>query len=486
MSVERAARGSLGDREILAAALVDLLERAVLSGQFPCAVVVCCALAVLSAPPFVGMGRIYFSMDGIPLGKHRLLRHHPAVVRACMKFLSTASTALLAVSMGSLCTCQLPDNSILHQFHRSGNVYARVPAPVVLAKSNGVLDAILVAIEPCTRQLRDEGLAHRFHYADYMKLSGVDGPWPEGRTEAVDSIDMATLGPNYPSDALLVILLNLLDLLPFPLRVERAISAVIPQVVVPFLAKLGQKWRQSARGSQRAREYVNMLNHCCHLFESACLGGDHMLLVALRQHQVIYSKLMGELEFPFDVEEIEALDVSCYRQYRMFVLFVARVHDTLDLEYNAKRFGVKEEMLKEILTNYCRPVERQMTAVEELLRSNRSCARRGCTRDYMTVRHGLDACAGCSCVFYCSRSCQKKAWRDAESPHKEVCKIMKEIVSEGLAVPEHWKVSTRYKRLKEWDDALTFYEGFCTGEEKIKKIEEVLMHIYKCYAQVDS
>ena len=36
----------------------------------------------------------------------------------------------------------------------------------------------------------------------------------------------------------------------------------------------------------------------------------------------------------------------------------------------------------------------------------------------------LRACGGCKHVFYCSRTCQREAWKRQDLPHKTVCESM--------------------------------------------------------------
>jgi hypothetical protein len=49
------------------------------------------------------------------------------------------------------------------------------------------------------------------------------------------------------------------------------------------------------------------------------------------------------------------------------------------------------------------------------------CRRAGCRRTTGVNGSYLRECAGCHCVYYCSKRCQKKAWVDPYVAHRKVC-----------------------------------------------------------------
>jgi hypothetical protein len=61
------------------------------------------------------------------------------------------------------------------------------------------------------------------------------------------------------------------------------------------------------------------------------------------------------------------------------------------------------------------------------------CAAPGCS--YTLVNGPLWQCAGCIRVTYCSRACQKRAWRH-DIPHRSVCSVLAELQKE-LQLPHH-------------------------------------------------
>jgi hypothetical protein len=51
----------------------------------------------------------------------------------------------------------------------------------------------------------------------------------------------------------------------------------------------------------------------------------------------------------------------------------------------------------------------------------------GCVETFPSVGHTFQACGGCKVAHYCSRRCQKLAWRHAASPHRGVCLDMNRL-----------------------------------------------------------
>jgi hypothetical protein len=78
----------------------------------------------------------------------------------------------------------------------------------------------------------------------------------------------------------------------------------------------------------------------------------------------------------------------------------------------------------------------QVVAVQE---SNQQCSAPGC---FVNVWTGsLRRCAGCERVVYCSRACQKAAWR-GPVPHRAVCNVIAEL-SQKLDMPKREMIKFR-------------------------------------------
>ncbi|KZV83065.1 hypothetical protein EXIGLDRAFT_843251, partial [Exidia glandulosa HHB12029] len=61
-------------------------------------------------------------------------------------------------------------------------------------------------------------------------------------------------------------------------------------------------------------------------------------------------------------------------------------------------------------------------------RDTGACGAAGCTVHERDIGRRLQRCSGCAVLQYCSRECQRRDWKDAKYPHKEVCARLKSLV----------------------------------------------------------
>jgi len=61
------------------------------------------------------------------------------------------------------------------------------------------------------------------------------------------------------------------------------------------------------------------------------------------------------------------------------------------------------------------------------LRRQLACDLRGCQKYGRTGHTSLQRCSRCFVVRYCSRECQRAAWKGGAFPHKELCLLYQEI-----------------------------------------------------------
>jgi hypothetical protein len=59
------------------------------------------------------------------------------------------------------------------------------------------------------------------------------------------------------------------------------------------------------------------------------------------------------------------------------------------------------------------------------------CFALGCTESVQSSGRVFQRCSGCRVVAYSSRECQKRAWRDEQLPHRDICKKLGRIVEAG-------------------------------------------------------
>ncbi|EMD32455.1 hypothetical protein CERSUDRAFT_126849 [Gelatoporia subvermispora B] len=55
------------------------------------------------------------------------------------------------------------------------------------------------------------------------------------------------------------------------------------------------------------------------------------------------------------------------------------------------------------------------------------CGARGCEALTLQTGRKFARCSGCGLVPYCSKECQKRAWKDAQAPHRFICAKMQKL-----------------------------------------------------------
>ncbi|KAH9923274.1 uncharacterized protein B0H18DRAFT_861542, partial [Fomitopsis serialis] len=65
----------------------------------------------------------------------------------------------------------------------------------------------------------------------------------------------------------------------------------------------------------------------------------------------------------------------------------------------------------------------------------RHCCAPECKETFATAGRPFPRCAGCGILCYCSRECQKSAWKHAKAPHKEVCPKLR-VLHERTNLPQ--------------------------------------------------
>jgi hypothetical protein len=84
---------------------------------------------------------------------------------------------------------------------------------------------------------------------------------------------------------------------------------------------------------------------------------------------------------------------------------------------------------------------------------DQKCRRVGCRRTAADTGRKLPFCVGCRRFQYCSRDCQKKAWRDSKVPHRDLCSSVAILCTTFLMPWKHEMV--RYGKHRHFVDTST-------------------------------
>ncbi|KAH9835657.1 uncharacterized protein C8Q71DRAFT_89855 [Rhodofomes roseus] len=88
----------------------------------------------------------------------------------------------------------------------------------------------------------------------------------------------------------------------------------------------------------------------------------------------------------------------------------------------------------------------------------RHCCAPECNETFATAGRPFSRCAGCGVLRYCSRECQKSAWRNTRTPHKDVCPKLR-VVRERTKLPREPRVPDHFRDLPPFIDACNADEG---------------------------
>jgi hypothetical protein len=86
----------------------------------------------------------------------------------------------------------------------------------------------------------------------------------------------------------------------------------------------------------------------------------------------------------------------------------------------------------------------------QTLRSDRHCSAYKCPNSFQSVGKNFQRCSRCQVVSYCGRECQTNAWKDQKYPHKQICSVLRSLMSRGGGPafffgdgPEFWEMTHR-------------------------------------------
>ncbi|KAH9919934.1 uncharacterized protein B0H18DRAFT_1026273, partial [Fomitopsis serialis] len=101
----------------------------------------------------------------------------------------------------------------------------------------------------------------------------------------------------------------------------------------------------------------------------------------------------------------------------------------------------------------------------------RHCCAPECYETFVTAGRTFARCAGCGVLRYCSRPCQKRAWKHATLPHKGVCTKLR-VLRERARLPRDQELDPRR-------DRQPFVEACKADEGLVALAEDCGMHMYE-------
>lgn len=456
-------------RQTLAAILVDVFQTASDEGRLPCPEAIRSTLFFL------------FCKDS----RDTVLRvNHPELFRACLRFLCTRRTAEeldnLAASpypvFGS-CPCAregvFEKNKLLCLVHQHFNGHTHSALVTILQALAACLDKVLKTIQletPLRRLLKARRNA---------AMHGHKLPWPAGEDDVVpfgarESIDSLCAWTTFlPAPALLSIVNRVYILGTNTSMPSLFVQAIIPRVLMPVVK---QSLHQAASHPSTSRGYldaINSLYYPAQVCRNLVIWDNEQLLDAIGPLRATY-KSVAEL---------------CNNvQMAVNVAFSSRVKDELEHDIHFYFGGAAHRLcrvlgmpggldLAELYQQKIVDPLYSLAGYSQFLARDVLCARAGCHGTPLALGMRLSACGGCGHVYYCSRACQKKAWKDLRGPHRTVCGAIKTITEQLLSAQD----STGSRRLWDSDNRMGFHDQCVKAgvdPSAAKKVANYLRSVY--------
>lgn len=378
--------------------------------------------------------------------------NHPELLRICSRFMCTPRTkeelAALARTQPAgynRCPCSRQDafvkNRLMAWIHR--HEYDEISSPLVI-----ILESLANLLGNVIENLHLETTHKKcFNIVCNAAMYGRKRPWPAGRLDVlpfgaqVSIQSLCCWTPLFPA-----------RLLPRLLRMvywqymsgtDGTIPSLLGQMIIPriLMPAVSSVLRRATSHESLSRDYLDTVNS---LYDSAQIlklleswDNDELLTAIgpLRTDYETLTKLCTSTKKVVDVA-ISTCGVS------------ATIHD--DIQIYFERAAGRLRAVLGISEGYVLPhpypgtISTPLFGYLHYLTRNIRCARAGCLETPLSLGRRLRVCGGCGHVFYCSRACQKLAWKDPLAQHRTMCNAIKTIMEQLYTAQPDDAVSQGY------------------------------------------
>lgn len=430
MSINDALNGQHRARQIVAALFVDTVDHAISHNRLPCATLVYTALNVLVRKT---------SDDVMAHDIRTVMRHHPDVLRACTRFLmaprSSSDIAQLATA-GRLesqgCACRFDAGTIYDELHH--------PERLNMTPRHRGLDNVLLPItstlQMASARVNRLGVLRAISRANRNVLPGRRRPWPANMD------DMVPLGLQQSISNLCawaeVFLHVALRETVYTVYVNLAhytspsilLTDIIPRVFIPITDSIVAQWNSKSHTPHGALDTLHLLKEARndtivagglgivqarHILRRCTFDGQALVDLCLRVYSMVCDirvLLGGPSREVCDEVGLAFLTIAC------------RFHQVLGLPRDPQRYPAA--FLRTLdqwqATTQAGQIY-ELSVFHAYLYRPHICGYRMCARTRQLFR-----CSGCGHMFYCSRACQKAAWRSDLAPHRMACGILRRVL----------------------------------------------------------
>ncbi|EIN10210.1 hypothetical protein PUNSTDRAFT_119268 [Punctularia strigosozonata HHB-11173 SS5] len=115
----------------------------------------------------------------------------------------------------------------------------------------------------------------------------------------------------------------------------------------------------------------------------------------------------------------------------------AVLHAALNLPQDDKKYHPRILRLSSASPAWV-PLLSRLEVTARQAADNPRCFGPACSETEATAGRKLHVCGGCGHMTYCSKECQRRAWKDQRAPHKPICKLIQDLEASGVRAPV-WK-----------------------------------------------
>lgn len=448
MALLPALDGDYRSLQVIAAILVDTFNVGRDAPNGPCPHVCLSALAILPHGSQRKPGLLDPEESGIEVTRLRV--RYPDVFRCCVEFLAAPRThqqrrQICSRTREEGCLCDRKGNTLLDELHKWDPISLHNPytdesqGESFLGSVATFMLLFYSSLPNFNTALPDvRALFKILRASEAAAQRGSKTPWPATPTDLCPfgieaSIDNMCAWIQYvPSLPLLDYTRTVWQVVGCPSHYGMLINRIIPDAIPPVIDRLintsGVSWwndedlRHSVEVTADIISQITRMNEDC--ARRLLQNKDPNRWQALFHTFFYASVAIDKLEH--DTTSTPQGDFS--QLGGSFYLAVIRFHMILDVVPRHPFNALEEQLggvalLRPYDTTYnalLQFVEALHPMCENHLCGNPKCAATKLSRGGWSMR----VCSGCQCVCFCSRACQKSAWKHAAAPHREVCSIL--------------------------------------------------------------
>lgn len=433
----------------------------------------------------------------------RLRKEFPDVVRACVKWLVAAPMGMHAqMEEGTfdsppLCCCD-KDHPIGRELHDPA------PKDPLAREVRSLAMDLYIDDSPLETLLRSMMTVARSAFADVIadgplkplkraqraRRRGMQPPWPSRMSDMIPEMETSLyalcMWEEWCDHAVLLELLHAIYVLcASPTFPSILLTTLIPLGWIPATIQAINAWKRGSRDASMRRRCGNIM-----------IAAGELLKDFLALHKCQMAKLIHQADFDkwgktantacLASEVISELNDHEINQSRgepnvyaglaqTFRDFAVQLHHAIGSPADERRYGHAFLAASAQYTQAPADPLKDLAFFAPFLYRARLCANVDCPLIYVEWDEELRVCGGCGHTYYCSKRCQKEAWRAADVPHKGICTVLRTLMQ---AIPPPKLDGSGYV-----EDQMVFVQHCRNANVDMRLVSDIIDHFAVIYSR---